>query len=377
MDTAVSGYAVVMKSRVAEANMTAAANNNTVLLNSLREILTRLLDAIEPADELLPRLDAIKQQVDQELKIDHLVDILRDTADLFIEMWRQTEQERREWNKFLHQLTERLHEFDKAIQGAGQQTIAAYYGGRKVESALERQVGDIESRLHSAATVEQMKAHIHQRVAVIRSRLEDNQGKEAQRFSSLQAQLNKLATAIREIEQQSAELRRRYEQAKPEVLVDPVTGVASHLAFEQRLEQEFARWKRYKSPLVVQLWGVDGFKALEQAYGRKVADKVLQLIAKIMGESLRETDFIARYDGERFAVLLLEIKLDAAQWVTDRLCRAIANQGFHHRGTRVEITASCGYAAVQEGDTPEILLQRADGALDQATAQGRGRYCAA
>ena len=356
--------------------MSATAGDNTALLKCLRTPLVRLLDAIEPPDEFAPRFEAIKEQLAGELQTDTLIAALCDIVDILIEMWQQIKEERQEWDVFLNQLNVRFQELNKSLEGTEQQTMSAYYDGRKAESALERQVEDMQARLHQSSNVEQMKAYLHQRVSVMRAQLEDSQGKGAQLFASLQGALNTLTTTIRRMEEESNELRRRYEQGEVEVLVDPLTGIASQLAFDQRLEQEFLRWKRYGSPMIVQLWSMDDFASLKDTYGAKVADKALQLIAKVMETTLREVDFIARRGGGQFVVLLPEAKLENGQWVADRICRAVASSAFHHRGAPVPITMCCGYTDAREQDVPESMLQRAESALTQATSQGKNRYCA-
>ncbi|GMQ90192.1 MAG: hypothetical protein BMS9Abin10_0545 [Gammaproteobacteria bacterium] len=358
-------------------DMPAAASDNTALLECLRTPLMRLLDTVEPPDEFAPQFESIRMQLAGDLHTEGLVAGLCDIVDVLIEMWQRIKEEHQEWDVFLNQLNVRFQDLNRSLEGTEQQTMSAYYDGRKADSALERQVDDMQSRLHQSSNAQQMKAYLHQRVSVMRAQLEDSQGKGAQLFASLQGQLNTLTTTVRQMEQESEELRRHYEQGETEVLVDPLTGIASQLAFDQRLEQEYLRWKRYGSPLVVQLWSVDDFASLKSTYGAKVANKALQLIADVMGTTLREVDFIARRGGGEFVVLLPETKIDNGQWVADRICRAVASSEFHHRGTPVPITMCCGYTDARDEDVTASMLQRAESALTQATSQGKNRYCAA
>ncbi len=357
-------------------NMSATAGDDTALLECLRVPLVRLLGTIDPPDEFAPRFEAIKDKLAVELQTDTLIAAFCDIVGLLIEMWQQIKEERQEWEVFLNQLSVRFQELDRSLEGTEEQTMSTYYDGRKAESALERQVEDMQARLHESLDAEQMKAYFHQQVSVMHAQLKDSQGKGAQLFESLQGQLNSLTTTIRQMEEESNVLRGRYEQGKGEVLVDPLTGIASQLAFDQRLEQEFLRWKRYGSPLIVQLWSVDDFASLKDTYGAKVANKALQLIAKVMESTLREVDFTARRGGGQFVVLLPETKLENGQWVADRICKAVASSAFHHKGAPVPITMCCGYTDAREEDVTESMLQRAESALTQATSQGKNRYCA-
>lgn len=356
-------------------NMPAAANGTAQFIDTARVILSRLLESVDPPEELLPQIEAVKEQLATDLRMENLGELLEIVGGFLVGVWRRVDQERVQWNTFLGHLTEWLDELNKSLQGTEQQMMAGHYEGRKAESTMERQVGDIEAQLHRASDAAQMKSYIHQRVAVIRTQLEDHQGRGALQFTLLQRQLNTLRAIIQEIQQESTKLRTHHAQGQAEVLVDPATGLASRWAYEQRLQDEILRWKRYGSPLVVQLWNVDDFEMIKVAYGQKACEKALQLIAKIMETNFRETDFIARYDAGTLAVLLSETDMDDAQSVTDRICSTIAGSGFHYRNTPVTVTVSCGYSGIRQGDISEALLNRAFTALSQAVSEGGSRHC--
>ena len=83
-----------------------------------------------------------------------------------------------------------------------------------------------------------------------------------------------------------------------------LTGLPNCNAYSERLETEIARWKRCHSPLSLIVWGIDHFKEINNRYGHKTGDKVLLLIAKQLSEQTGATDFISRFGGEEFAMLL-------------------------------------------------------------------------
>ena len=357
--------------------MSTAPKELVSLLTPLREALLRLIDAFSVPQELSDRHEDIKDQLASELSENELLEVFSASIDLTIAVCRKADQERQAWEGFVSHLGEQLQDLDRSRQSAEQQAMTAHYASAKAETDVERQVSDIENRLYSAASIEQLRAYVHQRVAVVRARLEDAGGKSAQGLAALQAQLNRMADIVRDLEHQSGELRHRYGYGASELLVDPVTGLASRRVFEQHMRQELARFLRYKAPVVLQFYQLDGFKTLRKSYGRPVCDRLLQLVAKILTTQLREVDFIAHYGEELFSVLLPETQLKSAELVADRVCRAIAGTGFHYRGTQVSVTVSCGYTAFLPDDKEQTALERATRALAQATASGKGHYCAA
>ena len=126
-------------------------------------------------------------------------------------------------------------------------------------------------------------------------------------------------------------------------LLDALTGIANRLGYDERIEQEFKRWRRFRQPLSLVAWDLDRFnKFLNDSYGHRAGDRVLRAFAKLLSENVRETDFVARDGGEEFIMLLIGTPADGARTVAEVIREDIGRLGFHFRGTPVNVTASCG-----------------------------------
>jgi diguanylate cyclase len=156
-------------------------------------------------------------------------------------------------------------------------------------------------------------------------------------------------------------------------LLDALTGIANRLGYDERIVQEFKRWRRFRQPLSLVAWDLDRFKNVNDSYGHRAGDRVLRAFAKLLSEKVRETDFVARYGGEEFIMLLIGTPAEGARTVAEAIREDIGRLGFHFRGTPVTVTASCGVTDARDGDTPESLFDRADRALYQAKESGRNR----
>ncbi len=157
--------------------------------------------------------------------------------------------------------------------------------------------------------------------------------------------------------------------------VDYLTGLANRRHFMEQAEQELARALRYGSPLSVAMMDIDHFKRVNDTYGHKVGDLVLQRLSQLCEHMLREVDLIARMGGEEFAILLPETDGKMAMEVAERLRVAIADtQVPLETGLPPHVTVSIGVASLQGKDVNvDMLLNLADKALYEAKHGGRNK----
>ena len=169
---------------------------------------------------------------------------------------------------------------------------------------------------------------------------------------------SQIANAYDEIRQQSANL-----MTFTEVRTDPLTGVNNRRGLDDALNTQLALTSRYNSVFSMVMFDVDHFKQVNDREGHLHGDHVLQELARLLDECIRETDIVARYGGEEFVVVMPQTDLPGACVFADRLRMQIEG--------RLEITVSGGVASVGEGDTQETLIARADAALYAAKSAGR------
>jgi diguanylate cyclase len=127
------------------------------------------------------------------------------------------------------------------------------------------------------------------------------------------------------------------------------------------------------TPLSLLVWDIDLFKNINDTYGHAAGNKTLSIIASLLKKYCRQTDFVSRFGGEEFAMLLSNTDKKSAQILADKIHRIIEKTGFTYGGKRISITISCGIADLEQGDTQEKIFNRADKALYAAKKQGRNR----
>jgi diguanylate cyclase len=192
-------------------------------------------------------------------------------------------------------------------------------------------------------------------------------------YTQIEQTEEQLRKRLLELEKESKELRHRMLEAHHLALLDIVTELPNRLAYEERVQQEYARFKRFAAPLTLLVWDVDDFKAINDRYGHQAGDKALRVIGRSLKQRLRETDFIARYGGEEFVTLLCGADAKGAIKVAEQMRLNVMHCAFHSTGKAVRLTISCGLAEFAEGDTIDAVFARADKALYQAKHKGKNR----
>ncbi|TXT35819.1 MAG: PAS/PAC and GAF sensor-containing diguanylate cyclase [Comamonadaceae bacterium] len=173
------------------------------------------------------------------------------------------------------------------------------------------------------------------------------------------------------------ENRRTQEELERRAYLDYLTGLANRRYFFEQAEKELDRVRRYGGVLSVLMLDIDRFKLVNDTYGHKVGDLVLQKLAEVCLASLRDIDIIGRIGGEEFAILLPQTASEQALQAAERLRVAIAGAEIPQQsGLPLHFTASFGATVLVDKDASmDILLSQADQALYQAKAQGRNRVC--
>ena len=176
---------------------------------------------------------------------------------------------------------------------------------------------------------------------------------------------SRLDAAYRELESTNARLQ--------EVsFKDEVTRLYNRRFFSIRIEEEVARYCRFKHPVSVVLLDLDGFKAINDQLGHAAGDETLREVGELLLKNSRGINVICRWGGDEFAILLVETPKPGAQIYADRM-RHVLEQHVFAQGQR--ISASLGVATLPEdvGTSAEDLLRAADEALYEAKRAGKNR----
>lgn len=177
----------------------------------------------------------------------------------------------------------------------------------------------------------------------------------------------------RQLREQNEELQRANEVLEQLSITDGLTKLHNHRYFQEALTREIKRVSRSGEPLAILLVDIDDFKALNDRHGHAHGDTLLVRIARVLNESVRESDILARYGGEEFVVLATGTDLEGAMFVAEKVRTAVAETMFVAPETLdpMHVTVSIGVAEFA-GDRKRFF-DAADRALYRA--KGAGKNC--
>jgi diguanylate cyclase len=345
----------------------------TATLEGLAEPLLLILDRLGLVATEKSMVDSVRSDLSEPASVAAFEQAVWRLGDLVAAERRRLETEKAESERVLKQVSARLGEIAAFLAASQVEQGEADRSGQELNERLRGEVREIGSTVQVATNLGELQRAVKERLEAIDTHLQAFRAREDRRSRAYAERAERMSERIQQLENETAVLERSLQREQRMALLDSLTGIANRLGYDERIEQEFKRWKRFRQPLSLVAWDLDRFKNINDTYGHRAGDRVLRAFAKLLSATVRETDFVARYGGEEFVVLLIGTAAAEAQTVAEKIREDIARLGFHFRGTPVSVTASCGVTEVRDSDTPETLFDRADRALYRAKESGRNR----
>jgi diguanylate cyclase (GGDEF)-like protein len=165
-----------------------------------------------------------------------------------------------------------------------------------------------------------------------------------------------------------------YQQTATMAVTDSLTGLYTHGFFQDQLIKQVAEHKYNKKPLSVMILDVDHFKLINDRYGHPQGDYILRQLAGLVKNTVRPKDFVCRYGGDEFVLIVPGLDRLSAATYAERIRKAVEDYQFVAGGKIAHISISAGVSSFPEtAETPKELIECADKALYEAKNRGRNR----
>ncbi len=179
---------------------------------------------------------------------------------------------------------------------------------------------------------------------------------------------------LAELNERMASLRQDLVDAREEMQRDSLTDAFNRGAFDKAIQRNVNMHHVLQQPITLLLIDIDHFKTVNDKFGHAAGDEALRKLGDCLARSfIRKSDFVARYGGDEFAVILPDTRALHAGKLIDSFLRRAEAIRLNSGPDEALVTCSVGYTEVADDDTVETLLVRADEALYKAKAAGRNR----
>lgn len=340
----------------------------------IEDTLLGLLEDLSLPERHRPQAEAMRERLAHGLNWYELLPILDDLATLMLAI---TDSGQHEFEAYLKQLNERLEAFQGHLQMASEGYADSRSAARELDTQIREQVDGLQSSVQDAADLDSLKQVLESHLEGLLGTMDQHQQQRDQREQEVAERLKGLAERVANMEQEAQGYRDHLEVQRQKALIDPLTDLPNRAAWSERLDHEVNLWHQRGNSLSLAMLDLDHFKRINDGYGHLAGDKVLKIIATVLRKRLRPGDFIARFGGEEFVLLMPDSSLANALAAGEALRTAIEVCPFHFKGEPVTITVSMGVAQFQPGERSDLALKRADEALYRAKAAGRNRVQAA
>jgi len=341
---------------------------NTLSTEASR-VLTSLIGKLSLPNQEQPRALRLLKKTKAGLNWYELVPALEILSDLVVSAL-GTEQE--EFEAFLKSLNERLNQLQQWLSQGEELETKFTQASKDFDQKMRGHLDELKEVLASGDT-QALKGSVTNQLDEVFATLDGFKLEQRSREIAFQTHIKELGDRLRSMETELQAAKDQLNKSQLKAMTDSLTQLPNRGAYDLHIQKEYERFRRYGGELSLLVCDVDKFKSINDNYGHQAGDKVLQLISRQVKKGTRETDMLARYGGEEFVVILPETDIEAAFQVGEKIRAEVAKSPFHFKGTRVQITISCGVAAFKKGYRPEQVFDAADAALYKAKENGRNQ----
>jgi diguanylate cyclase len=275
----------------------------------------------------------------------------------------------------LTEVTARLEEVSGFLAESGADARSRFEDTVSVNDSVISQVQDLTAAVNSATELGVLQTLVNARLETVTKQVQAFRSREESRQLEHTGRAARMVARIADLEREAQELNSKLDREKHGARCDPLTRLGNRKSFDERISRDLSGCSNL--PVTMLLWDLDNFKNINDSYGHRAGDRVLQAVATCFVSGLRGEDFVARIGGEEFVMLMTGLPFAKAQQIADELRGGVESLRFHFRGAPVRVTASCGFTDLRPGDTPDSAFDRADAALYRAKHSGKNACVAA
>lgn len=345
-------------------------------LEEIKSIYTSIVDEFDHdlGEAYSSQFAMLRKDIEESADLEHLIALKQDVL-VFIQAYnRILNEERNQITDFIAEIGNCLVGIERQFEHSVSQSEQSHSSSTAFNSMIELHIEDMKNSAQISTTLAEFKNLVVSRLASIREALEEKRKVEALRQETINEEMQSLQQNVNRMKKEIDLVQEKRKALEKEVLIDQLTGVANRRAFKRRLKEELQRYQRYQHYFSMLLFDIDHFKGINDRFGHWAGDKCLKELIKRIKPMLRESDFLARWGGEEFVILLAGTDMENAAAVAERIRKAVENTRFVYHKQEISFTVSVGVSEVMAADvSQETIFNRVDKAMYEAKRRGRNQ----
>lgn len=342
--------------------------SSATLLRALQEELVQLVDSYQTRHPDNSELGQLKQKVTQGLSNDELLNVCLMLMRLIV---KDSMQEATISGKVIQSLHHSLGSLHKGLTKSIDQAHSAFSCQQDDNKAVRNALVRLENEVAGSDSFSALKTQTQQQLKQVDNALQRREENDRLAQHALTEQLEQLKAQVAELESKTRYYRNRLARQVATSQTDPLTKLPNRQAYNEHLRKLINSSRIAEQPVCLAVVDVDHFKSINDRFGHAAGDKTLQVIGKQLRLALDENDFIARWGGEEFVLILPGLNAKSLKQKLERLRTRLTELPFKFKQDRLTVTASFGGTCFSHGEDPDAVFERADSLLYQAKRAGR------
>ncbi len=297
--------------------------------------------------------------------------LAQEAAEAILLHLMQINREKAEISIFLSKISEKLDTFDNFIQDAKTDIQQSHQLSTEFHQTIRNQMQSIRKEISEQSDISDLKVKIEHSLAVLAEKMIELKNRDEKINSRSDERFGQLSLKMKELEQETQVWKDKYQQQLSLLMRDSLTKAYSRYAYDQFVKKGLEKWKSQKMSVIFSIWDIDFFKKINDTYGHKAGDLILQKVSGFISQMLPETAFFARVGGEEFVIIFENFEPDKASVLADQLRSKIERETIPFQQKQIKVTMSAGLTNFRSDDSFGSLYERADLALYKAKEKGR------
>jgi diguanylate cyclase len=277
-------------------------------------------------------------------------------------------------NEFLMDLSENLSAMEGQLFSYQSQNRETYELQGQFCDKLLSQTQQMDQAVVFARALEDARNIISSRLALIGKAIQMKRQEDEIRLKKADSTIAELQMSVRNYNKEITLVTQRAIELEKEVLLDPLLQINNRRSYDCKINETIRDYHRTGLPFSLILIDVDHFKEVNDKFGHRAGDKCLYELGKLVEDSVRKVDFVARYGGEELIIILPGSTVENARNIAEKIRDRIDKTRFNYQDQVIRLTISLGVTQARPADSgPEELFIRVDKAMYHSKREGRNR----